>query len=815
MPAKAGIQDSQTLIAWSALANTFMRGTGSPAFAGDDSGTNGSPMSTLIGSRITRLEDEPLLRGQGRFLDDIAMPGVWHVAFVRSPHPHALIRGIDKTAALALPGVHAVLTLDDIAKVMTRRRMVRHSNSGIPLDKAWMFALADGEVCYVGEPVALVAADSRYVAEDAAALVAVEYDVQPHVADVRKAAQSAPIRRELSTNNVTTYKVGFGDTDLAFKNAAHVLRQELWQHRGAAHSIETRGVLAEFRGSDGGITVHASTQKAHDLQQTLTSLMDFDESMRVVAPDIGGGFGAKLCVYSEDVAVVAATKLLKRSLKWTEDRREYFTNAVHERDQYWTLEIAVDANAKVLGIQGKLLHDMGAYAIQDPNIPYNSASTMSGPYMIPALNIEVTIAMSNKTPVSSVRGAGYPQAAFAMERLLDLVARELKLDRAEVRRRNLIPTEKMPYLKPIKARSGVTIQYDSGDYPACQAEALKASGWDEFPARQAEARKRGCYLGIGLAHGVKGTGRGPFESGLVRISRTGRVTIFTGASAMGQGLGTALAQIAASQLGIGVENIQVVAGDTSGVSLGLGGFASRQTVTAGSSVMLAAKAVADKAKKVASHMLEAAEHDLELADGEVRVVGAPQLAVKLSEIARILQGAPGYGFPPGVDPGLEANVMHRTDALSYANACHVAEVEVDIETGGVKILRYVALQDSGVLINPMMVEGQVQGGVAHGIGNALYEWMGYDDAGQPVTTTLADYLLPSATEVPMLTTLYKETPSPLNPLGVKGVGEAGTIPAAAALISAVEDALSPFGVRIGHFPLTPMKVVEMIRGGAA
>ena len=558
----------------------------------------------------------------------------------------------------------------------------------------------------------------------------------------------------------------------------------------------------------------ASTQKAHDLQQTLTTLMDFDESLRVAAPDIGGGFGAKLCVYSEDVAVVAAAKLLKRSLKWTEDRRENFTNAVHERDQYWSIDIAVDENARVLGIRGQLLHDTGAFTVQDPNIPYNSASTMSGPYVIPALSVEVTIAMTNKTPVSSVRGAGYPQASFAMERLLDAVARELKLDRAEVRRRNLIPAEKMPYLKPIKARSGVTIQYDSGDYPACQAEALQAAGWDDFAQRQVDARKQGRYIGIGLAHGVKGTGRGPFESGLVRISRTGKVTIFTGASAMGQGLNTAMAQIAASQLGIGVEGITVVAGDTAGVSLGLGGFASRQTVTAGSSVMLAAKAVADKAKKVASHVLEAAEHDLELADGEVRVVGAPQLSVKLSEIARILQGAPGYGFPPGVDPGLEANVMHRTDALSYANACHVAEVEVDARTGWCGSGATSRVQDFGVLINPMMVDGQVHGGVAHGIGNTFLEWMGYDDNAQPVTTTFADYLLPSATEVPMLTTIYKETPSPLNPLGVKGVGEAGTIPAAAALISAVEDALSPFNVRIGHVPLTPMRLVEMIHGGA-
>jgi carbon-monoxide dehydrogenase large subunit len=720
---------------------------------------------------------------------------------------------IDKSAALATPGVHAVLTLDDLASVMVERRMVRHSNSGMPLGKAWMFALADGEVSYVGEPVAMVIADDRYVAEDGAMLVAIDYDPLPVVADVRRAAAGPPVRRELTSNVITTYKVAFGDADPAFKNAAHVFAQTLWQHRGGAHSIETRGLVAEIRPSDGGITVHASTQKAHDLQQTLTSLMDFEQPLHVVAPDIGGGFGAKLCIYSEDVAVVAAARLLNRSIKWIEDRREYFVGAVHERDQYWDLQIAVDAQAKILGIRGKVLHDTGAYTPQDPNIPYNSASTMSGPYVVPNLDIEVTIAMTNKTPVSSVRGAGYPQAAFAMERLVDLVAREMRLDRCEVRRRNLIPAEKMPYRKPLKARSGAVIEYDSGDYPACQAEAMKAAGWEAFPQRQAEARRQGRYLGIGLAHGVKGTGRGPFESGLVRISPTGRVTVLTGASAMGQGLGTALAQIAASELGVDVAKIKVVAGDTSGVSLGLGGFASRQTVTAGSSVLLAAKAVADKAKKVASYVLEADERDLELAGGAVRVVGAPQLSVKLGEIARILQGAPGYGFPAGVEPGLEANVNRRNDALAYANGCHVAEVEVDVETGAVKILRYVALQDSGVLINPMMVDGQVHGGIAHGIGNTLYEWMGYDEAAQPVTTTYADYLLPTATEVPMLHTLYKQTPSPLNPLGVKGVGEAGTIPAAAVIVSAIEDAVSPFNVRIAQYPITPMTLVTMIKAG--
>ena len=771
-------------------------------------------MRSLIGAPVPRLEDGRLLTGDARFVDDIAVAGVLHGAFVRSPHPHAAIRKIDSSMARALPGVHAVLTLDDLAPVLAKGRMLRHSNSGTPLDRYWPFALANGEVSYVGEAVALVLADSRYRAEDAAALVAVEYDLLPAVADCRQAGTTdAPeVRRELNSNIAATYRVAYGDIGAAFGKAAHLFHEELWQHRGAAHPIEGRGLIAEWR--DDAVTVWASTQKAHDLFQSLTALVGFDESrLRVATPEVGGGFGPKLCVYPEDIAVVAAAKLLKRSIKWIEDRREHFTNAAQERDQYWSIDIAVDGEAKLQGVRGRLIHDLGAYALQDVNIPYNSASMLSGPYMLPALDIEITVVATNKTPVSSVRGAGYPQAAFAMERLMDRVARELGLDRAEVRRRNLIPAAKMPYTKPLKARSGAVMQYDSGDYPACQREVLEAAGWNDFPRRQAAARKERRYLGIGLAHGIKGTGRGPFESGLVRVSNTGRVSVFTGAAAIGQGLRTALAQICAGELGLRAEEIMVVPGDTSGVSLGLGAFASRQTVTAGSSVLLASRAVAEKAKKLASHVLEAAEHDLELVDGQVRVVGAPQLAVRLGELARILKGAPGYAFPPDIEPGLDANVNWRTDALAYANACHVAEIEVDGETGGVKLINYVAMQDSGTLINPMMVEGQVHGGVAHGIGNAILEWMGFDESAQPVTTTFADYLLLSAMEVPSIKTLFKQTPSPLNPLGATGAGEGGTVPAAAAIISAIEDALAPFGVRIAQTPITPQKLVELIGDG--
>jgi carbon-monoxide dehydrogenase large subunit len=766
----------------------------------------------LIGARVHRLEDHALLTGSGRFVDDIAASGVLVAAFVRSPHPHALIRAIDTSAARAVPGVTAVLTLDDLAPVMKQRRMMRTSNSGTGLDQSWSFALADGEVSFVGEPVAIIVATDRYVAEDAAALVAVDYDIQPVAIDCR-VDHAPPVRRELASNRVISYKVSYGDPDAAFAKAAHVVHEDLWIHRGAAHSMEGRAILVQI--SDRETVIWASTQKAHDLRNALADYIELDESrLRVATPDVGGGFGPKLCIYPEDVAVVAAATLLRRSVKWIEDRREHFTNAAQERDQYWSIELAADAEGRVRGVRGGLIHDIGAYALQDVNIPYNSATTLTGPYMVPSLSIDVIATHTNKAPVSSVRGAGYPQAAFAMERLMDRLAGVLKLDRAELRRRNLIPADKMPYMKPMRARSGEQVQYDSGDYPACQAELLHAAGWDDFPRRQSRAREEGRYIGIGLAHGIKGTGRGPFEFGNVRVSPTGHITVSTGAAPMGQGLSTALAQICAEAFGVRAEDVTVIAGDTAAAPLGLGGFASRQTVTAGSSVQIAAQAVAAKARKLASHMLEAAEEDLEIVDGEVRVVGAPQLAVKLGELARVLKGAPGYGFPKDIEPGLEASATFRVDQLAYSNACHVVEVEVDIETGGVTILRYIALQDAGRLVNPMIVEGQVHGGIAHGVGNALLEWMGYDAAGQPVTTTFADYLLPTSTVLPRLETLYKESPSPHNPLGVKGVGEVGVIPAAAAVISAIENALSPFGVHIAQMPVMPHELVDLIAQGA-
>jgi carbon-monoxide dehydrogenase large subunit len=763
---------------------------------------------TAIGSSVLRLEDHALVTGAGRFVDDLPAKGVAIAAFARSAHAHALIRDVDLAAARAVPGVIAALTLDDLAPVLKQRRMKRVSNSGTNLDRSWPFALADGEVSFVGEPIAIVIAGDRYTAEDAAALIEADYESLAPAIDCRD-EHAPPVRRELASNRVISYRVAYGDVETAFAKAAHIVREDLWVHRGGAHSLEGRGILAQIL--DRETVVWASTQKAHDLRTALADYVALDESrLRVATPDVGGGFGPKLCVYPEDVAVVAAATLLRRSVKWIEDRREHFTNAAQERDQFWSLELAADGDGLVRGIHGSLIHEIGAYALQDVNIPYNSATTLTGPYAVPALSIDVVAAHTNKTPVSSVRGAGYPQAAFAMERMLDRLAQKLDVDRAELRRRNLIPAEKMPYPKPLKVRSGEQVQYDSGDYPGCQDEILRAAQWQDFPRRQAAARATGRYIGIGLAHGIKGTGRGPFEFGSVRISPTGQITVATGAAPMGQGLCTALAQICADAFGVPAQHVAIIAGDTAAAPLGLGGFASRQTVTAGSSVQVAAAAVANKARKLASHILEAAEEDLEIIDGAVRVVGAPQLAVKLADLARVLKGAPGYPFPKDIEPGLEANATFRIDQLAYANACHLAEVEVDVETGGVRILRYFAIQDSGRRINPMIVEGQVHGGIVHGIGNAIFEWMAHDETGQPVTTTFADYLLPSAAEVPRLETLYKESPSPHNPLGAKGVGEIGVIPAAAAIVSAIEDALSPFNVRVAQMPITPAKLVQLI-----
>lgn len=769
-------------------------------------------MTKQIGLSVARLEDPALLRGQAKYLDDINLPGQLHVAFLRSPHAHARIERMDVSRARAVAGVHAVITMEDLERAIGSVRMPLSASPTKANAAITPYLLAGREVAFVGEAMAMVIANTRHIAEDAVDLIEVDYAPLPVIMSAKEAvADSAPkVRTEATTNILNKMGVNYGDVDAAFAGAAHVFTEDLLQHRGCGHPMETRGVIAEPR-ADGTMNVWSSTQMPHDIHQGILEMLHLpDDALRVITPEVGGGFGPKYCAYPEELAIPAAARMVGRPLKWVEDRREHCLTAVQERDQFWSLEIAVEADGRIRGIRGSLIHDQGAYALKAVNLPYNSATAVPGPYIVPAFDMKVIIAFTNKVPASSVRGAGYPQAAFAMERLMDLVAQKLGLDRADVRWRNLIPPEKMPYTKPLKARSGAPITYDSGDYMAAHDDVLNAIGWADFPARQKAALAQGRYIGIGLAHAVKGTGRGPFESGTVRVNPSGHVSIFTGAAAMGQGIRTTLAQICAEQLGIDTEKVTVICGDTLAAPLGLGGFASRQLVTAGNTVLLASREVAQKAKKLASHMLEVSADDLELRDGKVQVIGS-DVHVTLAELARTLRGAPGYAFPPGLDPMLQSDTKWQTEALAYSNTSHVVEVEVDVDLAHVTITRYIALQDIGVRVNPMIVEGQVRGGIAHGIGNALFEQMVYDETGQPLTTTFADYLLPTAPEMPHFETIYRETPSPLNPLGAKGVGEVGTIPAAAAVISAIEDALSPLAIRIQQTPVVPETLFQLIR----
>ncbi len=774
----------------------------------------GGGRNRIVGRPVKRVEDRALLTGAGRFVDDLRFPGMLQAAFVRSPHPHARIRAVDPASARAAPGVRAVLTLADLAPSLSGERLPLGFRSAALPDDVTPFVLAKDEACYVGDPIAIVVADDRYAAEDAAARVAIDYEPLPAVSDCRAAlaADAPPARLGRESNALVAFVQEYGDCRAAFAEAAHVLGVSLKQHRGGAHPIEGRGAVARPDAMEGRLTLWTSTQMSHEARAGLVKLLGGDENrIRVIAPDVGGGFGSKYLLYAEEVAVAVAATLLDRPVKWIEDRREHFTASIQERDQYWDVEIATDAAGAVLGVRGTMIHDQGAYTPQGINLPYNASTAVPGPYMVPNYRLEVTVAETNKVPSMPVRGAGYPEGTFAMERLLDRAATALGLDRAEIRRRNLVPPDHIPYTTPLKTRAGTPVTCDSGDFPRCLEMALEAADRAGFDARRAAARRAGRHLGFGVANGLKGTGRGPFESGVVRIDRSGRVSVFTGAVAMGQGARTTLAQVCAEQLGVGVDDVTVVAGDTSTVALGVGGFASRQAVTAGSSVHLSAVRVREKALRMAAHLLEAAAEDLELADGHVRVAGAPELAISLQAVAEAVSGVPGYSIPGNIEPGLEANETYMPPALTYANSAHAVEVEVDAETGAVRIERYVVVSDSGRLINPMIVDGQIQGGVVHGIGNGLFETMGYDDDAQPQTVTFADYLLPTAPCVPPVEIRHHVSPSPLNPLGVKGVGECGTIPAAAAIVSAVEHALEPFGVRLAEAPIAPPRIVEIVR----
>ena len=769
--------------------------------------------SRLFGHSIGRIEDRPLVIGDGRYLDDLQPENCLAAAFVRSTHAHALFSTVDLTAARSMPGVVAAFAAADLK----RQLVSNYLSTGLPSSSFHLQAdrpvLADGEVAFVGEPVALVVAANRPLAEDAVDAVAIDFKPLPAVVDCREALSPGgpTAHSQLAHNCIAEFGFAYGDADAAFSVASHRVQGCYTVHRGGSHSMEGRGVLAVPDRLSGRLEVWSSTQTPQALKQMLCDLLALDEEeIAVAAPDIGGGFGPKLVTYPEEIAVAASALLLKRPVKWVEDRREHFLSTTQERDQHWDVELALDPDGKILGIRGRLVHDHGAYNVRGLNVPYGSGVSLPLAYNVPNYRLDIAVALTNKVPVTPIRGAGQPQAAFVMERLLDRAAVATGLGRDEIRFRNLVRAEQMPCRKPLKLRGGTNVILDSGNYPATQEYAMARADWASFPARRKAARREGRRIGLGLANYVEGTGRGPYETAAVRISRSGEIIVTTGATAMGQGTATMIAQIVGEQLGGDISNITVRTGSTEG-SLGFGGFNSRQTVMAGASAHASAVAVRRKLLKVASHLMEADETDLDIVGSDVVVKGVPKLKCSFAELARVAAGLPGFQLP-GIDsPGLEASEKVIINDMTYSNGSALAEVEVDEETGSIRVLRFTIAHDCGRMVNPVMVDGQVIGGIAHGLGNALFEQMIYDETAQPMTTTFADYVLVSAGEMPPVDIVHLESPSTLNLLGVKGVGESGVIPVAGAIMSAIDDALSDLNIHIDRAPISPQALCQRIR----
>lgn len=774
-------------------------------------GAGGS--NKLFGKAVRRLEDAPLVTGKGRYLDDLQPEGCLAAVFLRSPYAHASFTTIDAAAALEMPGVVAVYTMADLAPHLAADRLVvglPSSAINMSVDRA---ILGSEEVVHVGEAVAVVIAASRPEAEDAAEAVEIDFEPLPAVADCRQALadSSHTVHRHLDHNCLARFGFAYGDVEEGFRKAVHRVGGSYRIHRGGSHSMEGRGVLAQHDRLHDMLDVWSSTQTPPALKKALCDLLGREENqVRVTVPDVGGGFGPKLVTYPEEIVVALAAILTARPVKWVEDRREHFVSTTQERDQFWDMEMALDRDGLVLAIRGDMLHDHGAYTARGLNVPYGSGVTLPLPYNVPAYELKIAVALTNKVPVTPVRGAGQPQAAFVMERLMDKAAAQLGLDPVEIRRRNLVRSDQMPCRKPLKLRGGTDIVLDSGDYPACQASALEHAGWEGFRDRQRAARGQGRRLGMGLANYVEGTGRGPYESVTVKIARSGRVIVSTGAAAMGQGTATMIAQIVGEQLGGDLTNVVVRTGE-SDHSLGFGGFNSRQTVVAGASAHRAAIDVRKKMLEVASHLMEAHEDDLEIVGDRVAIKGVGDRSIGFGQLAASAVGLPGYTLPGIRTPGLVATGHVTIDDMAYSNGSAVAEVEVDEETGHVRILSFTLAHDCGRMVNPATVDGQIVGGIAHGVGNALFEEMIFDEAAQPLTTTFADYLLVTAQEMPKVEVHHTESPSPLNALGVKGVGESGVIPVTGAIAAAIDDALSDLGIHVDCMPISPQRLHDRIR----
>ena len=765
-----------------------------------------------IGERIERIEDSTLLFGTAQFVDDLEMDGVLHAAFVRSPHAHAKFNAIDTSAAEALAGVHAVFTMRSFAQLAQGRTPLTFPHPALKQGLT-QFPLAVDEVCYVGECIAVVVAESRHVAEDAAALVEVSYDALPAVIDCQDALKGQTVAHQGAPDNIVAHlKGGFGDVTACFARAAHVVTDTIRMHRGGCHSMEPRGVLARYARQSHELTIWSSTQSPYSVSRFVAQYLGMETSdVRVIAPNVGGGFGPKAAVYPEEYVIPLAAMMLNRPVKWIEDRSEHFVSTTQQRDQIWTIEIGADANGKILALRGHGVHDHGAYVPYGLLLPLTSMSPFPGPYTLQAVELQLDVVFTNATPTSPIRGAGRPYAAFVIERAVDRIAQHMKIDRAEIRRRNFVQPTQMPYPTGMLYRDGSIITYDSGDYPACLEKALQMADYEGFPSRRAKAQKQGRALGIGIASYIEDTGVGPYEGATVRVLRTGKVLIETGAPSQGQGHATVFAQICADVLGVDIASIDVRSADTGRFPMGVGAIGSRIAVTAGSSVFQAAQSVRQKAVKLAATLLNVGEQAIEVADGKVQLRGDATKSFTFGDLAQRLISAPGVALPEGFTAGLESTAYFpASSAIPYANGTHVVEVEVDTGTGLVRVLKYSVAHDCGNMINPLIVDGQILGGVVHGLGNALLERMEYDQLGQPLTTNYGEYLLPIASDIPRIEIAHLVSPSPRNPLGVKGAGEGGTIPAAAAVVSAVEDALSEYGVRLNSHPLTPQYLIRSI-----
>jgi len=777
-----------------------------------------------MGEPIVRREDPRLVAGDGRFLDDLG-PGALAAAFVRSPHAHARVLDVDVSRALEIEGLVAIYTYEDLEGPMAEPLPLLIPHPSLHAPKT-AYPLANGVVRHVGEPVAMVVARDRYLAEDACERIAVAYEpLRPVVGLEAAVAAERTVHDDVPDNVAARMVQEHGDARAAVAAAPHRLELDLTIERSASMPMEGRGVYARWDAADRSLRVYSSTQTSTSVRFALAVKLGVPvDRVEVIAPDVGGGFGVKIVhPWPEEVLVPWAAIRLGREVKWAEDRREHFIAAAHERGQRHHVSVGFDDDGRLLGLDVEFLHDNGAYTPYGIIVPIITATQLVGPYKPGAYRVEFRSLYTNTVIVTPYRGAGRPQGAFAMERTMDAIAAYLGRDRAEVRQANFIQPSEMPYDHHLTFQDGRPLVYDSGDYPATLEKVKKLVGWDEFEAFRAEAGKDGRRVGIGLACYVEGTGVGPYEGAHVRVETNGTVVVATGLTTQGQGHQTAFAQVAAETLGVPVERVTVVTGDTRRFKYAVGTFASRAAVMSGNAVALAAAKVRAKALRIAAEALEADQDDLEVADGTVKVKGAPEREIALETIA-VLANPLRYAFdeqarlatqfvvgrgvedPPVAEddePGLEATDWYSPVRSTFANGMHAAVVETDPETAEVKILRYCVVHDCGRLINPRIVEGQIHGGVAQGVGGALYERIVYDENGQLLNASFMDFLMPYASEVPKVETDHLETPSPLNPLGIKGAGEAGTIPGPAVLAAAISDAEGFF---IDHMPISPSEL---------